>query len=351
MFRILIGGYYGFDNLGDEAVLAGLIKGLREKLPGVEIAALSANPDKTRLLHGITSIKRTDFISIFTLMRKSDIFLFGGGSLIQDITSMMSPLYYFGLLTMSRLAKLPYMLIAQGVGPLNRNFIKKLTAHNFNGAKLITVRDKKSAELLKDIGVKKDIQVTADLALLLEPNQSPRVQNWINKNIPSDKKIVCVSIRPWISDSTIAINQVVEAINQDTSIFPIYLPMQPDVDSDLSISMLKETGGALIDFAPTPSEVLAIISNCHYTIAMRLHTLILSVLVGIPAFGIIYDPKVNDFAKKANIEAADIDNNLFKSLMSFLDSIPRHSEKKESMIIDANKNINLITEFLIKEKQ
>lgn len=351
MFRILIGGYYGFDNLGDEAVLAGLIKGLREKLPGVEIAALSVNPDKTRLLHGITSIKRTDFISIFTLMRKSDIFLFGGGSLIQDVTSMMSPLYYFGLLTMSRLAKLPYMLIAQGVGPLNRNLIKKLTAINFNSAKLITVRDKKSAELLKEIGVKKDIQVTADLALMLEPNNSTRIQDWISKNIPSDKKIVCISMRPWLTNSTLAINQVVEAINKDTNIFPIYLPMQPDIDTELSILMLKETGGALIDFTPTPSEVLAIISNCHYTIAMRLHTLIMSVLAGIPAFGIIYDPKVNDFAQKANIEAADINTNLSKLILNFLNAKPQHSEINKSMIIDAYKNIKLITELLIKENK
>ncbi|MEI6520578.1 MAG: polysaccharide pyruvyl transferase CsaB, partial [bacterium] len=276
MFRILIGGYYGFDNLGDEAVLAGLIKGLRDALPGVEIAALSANPDKTRLLHGITAIKRTDIASIFSLMHKSNLFLFGGGSLIQDVTSMMSPLYYFGLLAMARCVKLPYILIAQGVGPLNRNLIKKLTAHYFNKAESITVRDEQSAKLLNEIGVKKPTSITADLALLLEPDNSPRVEDWINRNIPSNKKIVCISMRPWLSAGETAVRQLINAIKEDSSIYPVYLPMQPTMDSEISHIMQNETGGVVVDITPTPSEAIVIISKCNAVISMRLHTLILS---------------------------------------------------------------------------
>ncbi len=351
MQRILIAGYYGFDNLGDEAVLAGLIKGLRDAMPGIEIAALSANPDKTRTLHGITAIKRTDIFKIITAMKKSDIFIFGGGSLIQDSTSLLSPLYYLGLLLLAKCANLPYMLMAQGVGPLNRNIVQIMTAYCFNKAALITVRDDKSAELLNKIGVNKNISITADLALLLKADNSLRVTEWIAKNIKSDKKNICISMRPWKDDSETAINQLSEILKNTPDIFPIYLPMHPEMDNEISDRMQKQTGGIKLDFYPTPPEAISIISACDGTIAMRLHTLILSVITGTPAFGIIYDPKVRDFGNKANIKIADMNNELSKHINDFLTSDMQNKNINEELILTAQKNIRLITEYLQMEKK
>ena len=118
LMRALVSGYYGFGNAGDEAMLAGLVEGFRAHARGGADGALRRSGG-THAEHGVAAIPR-GFSSARAALRKTDLFISGGGGLIQDATSWRSPLYYLGLMRMARRAGVPVACLGQSVGPLTR---------------------------------------------------------------------------------------------------------------------------------------------------------------------------------------------------------------------------------------
>ena len=162
--QFAVSGYYGCGNAGDEAVLAGIRESLaRVAGDRVRLLALSQNPEETRKLHGIRAEDRMNFSALRAVMRESDLLLSGGGSLLQDTTSVRSLLYYLWVARVALNASIPLMFYAQGMGPLRRNMSRTLVRMVANRAASITVRDESSARLLAAIGVTNPkIEVTAD---------------------------------------------------------------------------------------------------------------------------------------------------------------------------------------------
>ncbi len=118
--RLTLSGYYGYGNAGDEAVLAGLVKGFRAARPAgeLEIVALSGNPQETEQAHGIAAADRYKAGALLQAIARSDVFLSGGGSLLQDVTSAHGIFYYLGVVRLAQMLGKPTMFIAQGIGPL-----------------------------------------------------------------------------------------------------------------------------------------------------------------------------------------------------------------------------------------
>ena len=165
MKKIVISGYYGFNNLGDEAVLAGIISLLKKKNKELKITVLSAAPQKTAEKFGVQAVSRTSLIQILAALAEADLFISGGGSLLQDVTGNFSVPYYLGLAWLAKLQGTKTVYYAQGAGPLQQKWSQLLTALSLNRFQLLGVRDQASKNLLKEIGVKKDIQLTVDPVL------------------------------------------------------------------------------------------------------------------------------------------------------------------------------------------
>ncbi|HEX5324797.1 MAG TPA: polysaccharide pyruvyl transferase CsaB, partial [Capsulimonadaceae bacterium] len=203
MKRIVLSGYYGFQNAGDEAVLAGLIMALRAARPEneLEITALSIDPARTKLEHGINALHRYRTGQVLRAIGRADLVLSGGGSLLQDSTSAHSIFYYLAIIRLAQMMGKKTMFIAQGIGPLIRKRSRKLTASVANRCSAITVRDNASCELLREIGVKRPITVTADPALLLEPEQL---------GPPPDERCA-LSLRPWKNEEQALADRLAEA--------------------------------------------------------------------------------------------------------------------------------------------
>src|SRR5918997_1288394 len=145
--RAVLCGYYGKGNGGDEALLASLLQMLPESVTPL---VLSGNPAETRKRYGVQSCDRSSFFQVLRAMRHSDAFIWGGGSLIQDVTSAASPLYYAGLMGLAQQMGLKTIAWAQGIGPLKREITRKLSQRCFAGCTGVSVRDKGSATLLAD---------------------------------------------------------------------------------------------------------------------------------------------------------------------------------------------------------
>lgn len=305
---ILLSGYYGYNNLGDEAVLGGILAGLRAEIPEVEPIVLSGDPAGTRKLHDVAAIPRMSLAAINTALKHADLFISGGGSLLQDVTSFRSPLYYLGALWLAQRAQVPSMVLAQGLGPLNHPLNRLLARRVLNQTRTITVRDTVSAEFLAALGVTTPpIEVTADPSFLLQPDPSARLEEWWAGHLPADRPIVAVALRRWHLDNPAerftAIADALANFAKETGAFLLFVPMQHEQDVQVAEEMAGWTPAEsrVLDLPLTPREMMAVLSRCEFVLAMRLHALIFAVQQAIPALGLAYDPKVLDFSLAADL--------------------------------------------------
>ncbi|MBI2251455.1 MAG: polysaccharide pyruvyl transferase family protein, partial [Armatimonadetes bacterium] len=165
---VVISGYYGYENIGDEAILKAILESISEEISNLKFIVLSNNPLITSQTFNVKAVHRYNFPQIIKAILKSSVFISGGGGLIQDITSFKSLQYYLGLILLAKILRKPVIIYAQGIGPLLHRKSKIFTKFICNLVDLITVRDYASKEELKKLGIKKEILVAADPALTLE---------------------------------------------------------------------------------------------------------------------------------------------------------------------------------------
>jgi polysaccharide pyruvyl transferase CsaB len=299
--RILLSGYYGYDNAGDEAVLAAMLDHLSTRAPSAEFIATSGDPSATEVLHAspkyaLRAVARDDFKTLWREIKSCDLLLSGGGSLLQDATSLRNIVYYTTLIRLAHLAHKPVMIYAQGIGPLHRGLSQKLTraALQSRSTRAIAVRDPDSKALLERIGVRRAIEITADPVWALETNLERRTSN-------AEHRTWLVSLRSWLDASTAdAEAKLLQAIRAAASLQNAhlkFLAMQPARDG----ALLEQLGVVSNEILPTanlhPREIMRVAGNCDLMIGMRLHALIFAAAQGVPCVAVSYDPKVKSLAQ------------------------------------------------------
>lgn len=151
--KIVVSGYYGFGNAGDEAILEVMLRDLRALRPNVQAVVLSGDPEATMARFGVEAVPRLDLRAIVRALRGADLFISGGGSLLQDATGWGSVPYYAGLMWLAARLGVPVFVYAQGIGPLRRPMLRVLAGRAVRLAAAVTVRDRLSYELLRELGV------------------------------------------------------------------------------------------------------------------------------------------------------------------------------------------------------
>jgi polysaccharide pyruvyl transferase CsaB len=288
MKNIVISGYYGFNNLGDEAVLAGISSLLKEKSEDLKITVLSAEPEQTAERYNLNAVSRTSVIQILASLAEADLFISGGGSLLQDVTGSFSVPYYLGLAWLARLQGTKTVYYAQGAGPLNKKWSQLLTAFSLNRFELLGVRDQGSQNLLQEIGVKKEIELTVDpVFALYDPLNNLKQQI-------KGKIEVGISVRPWsvdyISELAAALNQFAEGKKIKFIIFPMHQGSDEEISLQLKKKLTAEA--EICDLPPVPGEALKAFSQLDLFVGVRLHSLIFALLNQIPLLALSYDPKI-----------------------------------------------------------
>jgi len=303
--RIVISGYYGFGNTGDEAVLAGILSSLAEVSLDAECTVLSANPAHTIAVHkAACAVHRYDLRGVIAALKKCDLFISGGGSLVQDATSLRSAFYYLAMLKLARTMGRKTMIYAQGVGPLLRRAVRFGTAIEFSKAAAITVRDVDSERLLRDIGVSGRIEVCADPAFLVEPDIECAGVALAQASL-GESPVVCVAPRSWpgANPRLAEIAEGVELACALTRSRSMAVPMQEPDDVE-AVDVFARS--APICCSGDFRLAKGLICNCSCLVGMRLHSLIFAAGCGVPSVAISYDPKVAAFAESAGMPCIDI---------------------------------------------
>lgn len=322
MSNIVVSGYYGFKNAGDEAMLAAMIEVLLDLEPNIKITVISANPEDTKHRHGVEAVYWLNYLQIAHVIRKSDLLISGGGSLLQNVTSGRSLYYYMSILFLAKFVGTPVMLYAQGIGPICGGFAKKAMNIIGNMVNLITVRDSGSLGELEQLCIKKPkIHVTADPVLAIHPVDKEMGRAIFKQHgLDGAKPLVGISVREWRGWEHYKniLAEAADAIAKEFDARIVFLPMQfpEDVVAAQKIAKKAKCNTVVLNDEYTTSELLSLVGNLDLLIGIRLHALIFAGVMGIPMIGMSYDPKIDRFLTSIgeNI-VADLENITVESLL------------------------------------
>lgn len=330
---VVISGYYGFDNIGDEAVLQSIIGALREEMPKVHIVVLSNAPQKTKALYNVEAINRWKLKEVAGAIKKSSLLISGGGSLLQDVTSNKTIPYYLGIIKIAQFYKKPVVLYSQGVGPVNKGFNRTLIKMVCSKVNHIFVREIGSKKLLEEMKVKAPITVAIDPVLGIKAKEA--VLEKVRAKITEPKR-VGVYVRPWknmdqIAEELAPVIKHIDGLGYSVYMIPMYY--NEDVEAAKAVVKKIDTKVKLIDRELTIDEAVAYTAEFDFIIGMRLHSLIMAGAVGTPMIALSYDPKVEGFMEEMNLPYA-IDTNCIdrQALIAMVDDIISNLEAKKAEV-------------------
>lgn len=299
---VVICGAYGHGNAGDEAILTAIICSLRGIYPDIAVTVVSRDPTLTKRTHRVNAIGRTDYRAIRKAFGQCELYINGGGSLIQDVTSRRSLWYYLNTIKLAKKCGCKILMYGCGIGPITDASDIEMTKNVLNSCvDVITLREPHSAELLRSISVTKpEIILTADPVFSLPPCGKAAADLFMRENgMEPDGKYICFGLRPWKGFDE-KINDIAEAARyayNEHGLVPVFLPMNHSIDLAPSEKVAKAAGVPYIILRETDDMSLAIglMSRMETVAAMRLHTLLFAASGGVPVVGISYDPKVSAF--------------------------------------------------------
>lgn len=302
MYKLVISGYYGFGNAGDEAMLTAMIEALTQAAPDTSITVLSGKPEETRRLHGVQALHRLDYLGIIRALKGSDLLISGGGSLLQDVTSDRSLYYYLSIIMLAQKLGVPVMLYAQGIGPVRGRLAQSAMRYIGNTVDLITVRDEGSRQELVRLGVRRPpIHVTADPVLALNPMDKGIGRALLKQRgvEPGVSPLVGLAVREWQdwSHYKSVLAAAADYLAKYYGARLLFLPMQQPEDRQAAAKVARRlhAPAVILEENYNTNELLSIVGNLDLLIGIRLHALIFAAIMGVPFVALSYDPKVDRF--------------------------------------------------------
>lgn len=301
MSKLVISGYYGFGNAGDEAMLSAMVGALRALDPTLSITVISGNPVDTCRRYPVAAVHRLNLWGIAQALRKADLLVSGGGSLLQDVTSGRSIFYYLGILQLACLLGCPVMLYAQGIGPIRSKLARSFMRHIGNRIAAGTVRDEGSLTELAGLGVAlHKVSVTADPVLALSPAGLEIGREILDRmGLQEEGPLIGVAVREWQGrehfKNTFA--AVADRLVLELGARIVFLPMQcpDDLHASRLVAGRMKQAHAMLGVKADTQELLSIVGNLDLLVGVRLHALIFAAVMDIPFLGVSYDPKIDRF--------------------------------------------------------
>lgn len=347
-YDITILGYYGYKNSGDEAILHSMLDSFRKLDSELNYVVLSKNTKETRKNYLVHSVNRFNVLKVYLCLRKTRLFLAGGGSLIQDNTSTRSILFYLSMLKLAKKAGSKVMLFANGIGPINKSFNRRIAKAVLNDIHAISLRDSKSFEEIKALGISKPwIYVTSDPAILMEPANKADIDQLIkDENIPNDKPLIGFSIRKWGDSRYFSqIAKIADYCSQKLNAHPVFIPMQYPGDYEVSktiINLMNEPS-SIVTRTYSPSVLLGFTSRLELLVGMRLHSLIYAASQCVPLLGLVYEPKVDAFLREINQPSAGtLENFDEENVCYLLESIWANRQKIKEQLSTSTQRLRIM---------
>ncbi|MCR5826421.1 MAG: polysaccharide pyruvyl transferase CsaB [Oscillospiraceae bacterium] len=309
MYNILISGYYGFDNIGDESILRAVINGIRARLPDSRLTVLSHDPAATRDKYGVEAVDRMSPLDILRAVRRCDMLISGGGSLLQDVTSSKSLHYYLAIIRLARHYGKKVFIYSQGIGPIDRPANRRATARVLRKVDGIAVRDERSANLLEEIGVPREkVVITADPVLRMPRVDKARGAAALRKaGVPERRGLTvgwAIRERDLNGSFVSELRRCILWLKEHYQAESVLIPFHYEEDLAVCRAIAAKTDGAAVCLQEKylSEDMLSVIGNMDVLVGVRLHALIYAAIMGVPMIGISYDPKCTAFLRSVGME-------------------------------------------------
>jgi polysaccharide pyruvyl transferase CsaB len=379
---ILIAGYYGFENVGDEAILSAILADLRRQRKDLDFIVISSNPERTQVEHGVRAVNWKDIKGMVTVARESDLIILGGGGIFQDYWGVPENAqltqfhwgisYYSSVAMLATLFEKPLMIYSVGVGPLLTDEGKRLTRLTFELADAATVRDPESLALLKSLGIPaKKVQVKPDPGLSLTPKAKDASDIFTSAGVDlHELPVLGVCLRNWTDgenstawkqELAATLDHFLETYNAQVAFIPFQI-VEHELENDHAVALevmdlmtVKERVHAIPVTYP-PDVTAGLISRCRALVGMRLHSLVFASGAGVPAVALAYDPKVHNFMRSLGMSeyVQDLPGIDVTELISKLETVWVHCKVIQAALIErteyiqqqAHENVTLALKLL-----
>lgn len=344
-YRIGISGSYGGLNLGDEAILQSMIAQLRATV-AAEIIVFTRDPDDTRRRHDIeraVAVRTFSRAEIAPEIERLDLFILGGGGILYDADAHT----YLREALVAQESGVPVMLYAVGAGPLKDTKAQELVRERLNRAKVITVRERGAQKVLEEAGVDREIVVTADPALLLEPEPLPHDAER-HEGLGFTRPLIGISVRePGVAAPDLderfyhgllanAADFAVDRFDADVVFVPMERSMLDTQHSHAVIArMLRAQRATVLKGEYTPGQLLTLMGRFDFVLGMRLHFLIFAALAGVPFVALPYASKVSGFLEDLRIATPPIEHVNAGRLIAYLDECWDRRDALRAQIVEA----------------
>jgi len=399
MPTILIGGYYGAGNVGDEAILVSMLGELRLQsahLPDLSFIVLSWNPEKTSAELGVQAIHWQDVSALVEAALRSDLIILGGGGIFHDYWGLDPETYLrkgsrditaFGSLPLlAHLLGIPCMIYAVGVGPFQTDLARQHTRLAFERCQVATVRDEESLEYLRGTGFDfhapggPQVLVLPDPVFTLptSPLEEMGVTDYLDRlHIDGETPLLGVSLRYWDLECPpeewrpFIANGLWEFLDHNRQAHVLTIPFQvlhatPHTNDAIVLKKLADLIALpgrvhTIEEPLTPAFVQALIKRCRVIVGMRLHSAIMGMNVGTPVVALSYAPKVLSVMKLAGLgefcnpsltpRPSDLAAQIQKAWDGRPEFVRRMQPIQASLAADARRHASLALDLLSRSRR
>ena len=301
---VVICGAYGRGNAGDDAILEAILQEMRSIDPDMPMTVLSKDPRSTRLTYRVRAVHRSNLPAWLMAMHQARLYINGGGSLIQDVTSRRSLWFYLHNISAAKRAGCRVQMYGCGIGPVTRESHRRLAAKILNRCvDVITLREPDSLAELRAMGVTEPkILLTADPALILSKASEDETDSvLLRAGIPPRGRYICFALRRWkgFEEKAPLFGAAAEYAYRTYGLTPVFAAVEKRLDP--GAGQLAARGLSVphyfLDDAGGAGTIIGALSRMEVVVSMRLHALIFSAGQGIPLAGVVYDPKVSAFLR------------------------------------------------------
>lgn len=300
--QVVICGAYGRGNAGDDAILLAILTELRSINPDLSCQVFSRSPMETRRTYRVNAFYTFHFWKALYHFKHAKVFINGGGSLMQDVTSYRSLWFYLWTLAAAKRYGCPVIMYGCGIGPIrspkNRQWAAKVMNRYVDS---ITLRDPNSMKELEVLGVTQPhIALSADTTVSLSAAEPEIISGILSsQGIPPQGHYMGFVLRPWpgFEERAKDIAAAADYVYETYGLTPVFFPIEPrlDVVAAQRVTQHMTAPFHMLTQAYTAAQTIGILSRMQVVVSMRLHGLIFSASQGVPLVGIVYDQKVSSF--------------------------------------------------------
>ena len=298
----LVCGAYGRGNAGDDAILEAIVTELRQVDPDLPIWVLSRSPEDTRRTYRVNSIYTFAFPKFLWRMRKTKLYINGGGSLMQDVTSHRSLWFYLFTISWAKRLGNQVMMYGCGIGPIhspaNRQRASRVLQKSVDA---ITLRDTHSKDELEDMKVTApEIILSADPTVILPPSPEQAIDGILeSQGIDPKGKYIGFALRPWpgFEEKAHIFAAAADYAYEKYGLTPVFLPIERrlDVAAARSAAQYMKAPHYILQETGSSSHTIGLFARMQVVVSMRLHALVFAAGQGVPLVGVVYDQKISSF--------------------------------------------------------